>query len=106
MVGKILMPKATAVWLIDNTALTFEQIADFCGMHTLEVQALADRAAHRPRASRRLQRYRKKSYLSLLRHKSLVSMRFYRKAPALVTDTPRCKRRSIYTTHARKYAFL
>ncbi len=43
MVGKILMPKATAVWLIDNTALTFEQIADFCGMHTLEVQALADR---------------------------------------------------------------
>lgn len=45
MVGKILMPKATAVWLIDNTALTFEQIADFCGMHTLEVQALADREA-------------------------------------------------------------
>ncbi|MBD5397974.1 DUF1013 domain-containing protein [bacterium] len=43
MVGKILMPKATAVWLIDNTALTFEQIADFCGMHALEVQALADR---------------------------------------------------------------
>ena len=43
MVGKILMPKATAVWLIDNTALTFEQIADFCGMHPLEVQALADR---------------------------------------------------------------
>lgn len=43
MVGKILMPKATAVWLIDNTALTFEQIADFCGMHVLEVQALADR---------------------------------------------------------------
>ena len=43
MIGKILMPKATAVWLIDNTALTFEQIADFCGMHVLEVQALADR---------------------------------------------------------------
>jgi len=43
MVGKILMPKATATWLIDNTALTFEQIADFCGMHVLEVQALADR---------------------------------------------------------------
>ena len=43
MVGKILMPKATAVWLIDNTALTFNQIADFCGMHVLEVQALADR---------------------------------------------------------------
>lgn len=46
MVGKILMPKATAVWLIDNTALTFEQIADFCGMHTLEVQALADRESN------------------------------------------------------------
>ena len=37
-----LMPKATAVWLVENTALTFEQIAEFCGMHTLEVQAIAD----------------------------------------------------------------
>jgi uncharacterized protein len=37
-----LMPKATAVWMIDKTALTFEQIADFCGMHPLEVQAIAD----------------------------------------------------------------
>ena len=37
-----LMPKATAVWLVENTGLTFEQIADFCGMHELEVQAIAD----------------------------------------------------------------
>jgi hypothetical protein len=37
-----LMPKATAVWLIEKTALTFEQIANFCGMHPLEVQAIAD----------------------------------------------------------------
>ena len=37
-----LMPKATAVWLIDNTTLTFEQIAEFCGLHELEIQALAD----------------------------------------------------------------
>jgi len=37
-----LMPKATAVWLIDKTALTFEQIAAFCGMHPLEIQAIAD----------------------------------------------------------------
>ena len=37
-----LMPKATAVWLIENTALSFQQIADFCGMHTLEVQGIAD----------------------------------------------------------------
>lgn len=37
-----LMPKATALWLIDNTMLTFEQIAEFCGLHDLEVQALAD----------------------------------------------------------------
>jgi len=36
------MPKATAVWLVENTALTFEQIADFCGLHALEVQAIAD----------------------------------------------------------------
>ncbi|MDR2098842.1 MAG: DUF1013 domain-containing protein [Rickettsiales bacterium] len=41
--GKILMHKETAGWLIDNTSLTFAQIADFCGMHPLEVQALADR---------------------------------------------------------------
>jgi uncharacterized protein len=37
-----LMPKATAVWLVENTGLTFEQIADFCGLHQLEVQAIAD----------------------------------------------------------------
>ena len=37
-----LMPKATASWLVDNTALTFEQIAEFCNLHPLEVQALAD----------------------------------------------------------------
>lgn len=37
-----LMPHATATWLIDNTALSFEQIADFCGLHILEVQAMAD----------------------------------------------------------------
>jgi uncharacterized protein len=39
---KLLMPKATAVWFIDNTALEFEQIADFTGLHSIEVQALAD----------------------------------------------------------------
>ncbi len=39
---KPLMPKATAVWLIENTTLTFEQIADFCGLHSLEVQGIAD----------------------------------------------------------------
>jgi len=37
-----LMPKATAVWLVENTALSFEQIADFVGLHELEVQAIAD----------------------------------------------------------------
>lgn len=37
-----LMPKATAVWLIENTTLTFEQIGEFCGMHPLEVQGIAD----------------------------------------------------------------
>ncbi len=37
-----LMPKATAVWLVDNTALTFDQIADFCGLHPLEVKGIAD----------------------------------------------------------------
>jgi hypothetical protein len=37
-----LMPKATAVWLIDKTSLSFDQIADFVGMHPLEVQAIAD----------------------------------------------------------------
>ena len=37
-----LMPKATAVWLVENTALSFIQIADFCGLHELEIQAIAD----------------------------------------------------------------
>lgn len=37
-----LMPKATAVWLIENTVLTFEQIAEFCKLHLLEIQSLAD----------------------------------------------------------------
>jgi hypothetical protein len=39
---KPLMSKATAVWLVDNTTLTFKQVADFCGMHELEVQGIAD----------------------------------------------------------------
>ncbi|MDP9128081.1 MAG: DUF1013 domain-containing protein [Pseudomonadota bacterium] len=42
MAATPLMPKATAVWLIDNTKLTFEQIAEYCGLHKLEVQAIAD----------------------------------------------------------------
>ncbi|MCK6452247.1 MAG: DUF1013 domain-containing protein [Alphaproteobacteria bacterium] len=37
-----LMPKATAVWLVENTTLTFRQIAEFCGLHELEIQAIAD----------------------------------------------------------------
>jgi uncharacterized protein len=37
-----LMPHATASWLVDNTALSFEQISEFCGLHILEVQAMAD----------------------------------------------------------------
>jgi len=37
-----LMPKATAIWLVENTALTFRQIADFCGMHELEIKGIAD----------------------------------------------------------------
>jgi len=40
--NKPLMAKATAVWLVDNTTLTFRQIAEFCGMHELEVQGIAD----------------------------------------------------------------
>ena len=37
-----LMPKATAVWLVENTTLTFKQIGDYCGLHELEIQAIAD----------------------------------------------------------------
>ena len=37
-----LMPKGTAIWLVENTALTFDQIAEFCGMHKLEIQGIAD----------------------------------------------------------------
>ena len=42
MATQLLMPKATAVWLVDNTALTFEQIAHFCSLHHLEVKSIAD----------------------------------------------------------------
>ncbi|MDO5893880.1 DUF1013 domain-containing protein [Agrobacterium sp. Azo12] len=42
MAQTLLMPKATAVWLVDNTALSFEQIATFCKLHPLEVKAIAD----------------------------------------------------------------
>ncbi|KQT52153.1 MULTISPECIES: DUF1013 domain-containing protein [unclassified Aureimonas] len=42
MSQQLLMPKATAVWLVDNTSLSFEQIADFCTLHPLEVKAIAD----------------------------------------------------------------
>ena len=42
MADQILYPKATAVWLVDNTSITFEQIADFCGLHHLEVKGIAD----------------------------------------------------------------
>jgi hypothetical protein len=40
--GKPIMAKATAVWLVDNTTISFKQIADFCGLHELEVQGIAD----------------------------------------------------------------
>jgi hypothetical protein len=39
---ELLMPRATAVWLVENTTLTFVQIADFCGLHVLEIQSIAD----------------------------------------------------------------
>jgi hypothetical protein len=42
MTAAPLMPKATAVWLIENTALSFDQVATFCGLHPLEVQGIAD----------------------------------------------------------------
>jgi len=41
-VALLLMPKATAVWLVDNTSLSFEQIAEFCHLHPLEVKSIAD----------------------------------------------------------------
>lgn len=40
--SQILTPKPIALWLVDNTTLTFEQIADFCNLHRLEVQSIAD----------------------------------------------------------------
>ncbi len=42
MTQRPLMPKATAVWLVENTSLTFDQIAEFCGLHNLEVKGIAD----------------------------------------------------------------
>ena len=37
-----LMPKATAVWLVDNTTISFKHIADFCNLHDLEIKGIAD----------------------------------------------------------------
>jgi uncharacterized protein len=42
MSNTLLMPKATAIWLVDNTSLSFKQIAEFCSLHELEVHAIAD----------------------------------------------------------------
>ena len=42
MVNAPLMPMATAVWLVENTTLTFKQIADFCNLHEVEIQGIAD----------------------------------------------------------------
>src|SRR5215212_10857755 len=42
MINAPLMPKATAVWLVENTALSFDQVAEFCKLHPLEVKAIAD----------------------------------------------------------------
>ncbi len=47
MATTLLMPKATAVWLVENTALSFKQIAEFCSLHELEVQAIADDEAEK-----------------------------------------------------------
>ena len=61
-----LMPKATAVWLLDNTALSFDQVADFCKMHPLEIQATAER---RPFSQERL------FHLLALAHEGLSRLR-------------------------------
>ena len=42
MTNAPLMPMATAVWLVENTTLTFRQIADFCKLHEVEIQGIAD----------------------------------------------------------------
>ena len=42
MIDKPFMPKATAVWLVENTKISFKQIADFCDLHELEVKGIAD----------------------------------------------------------------
>src|SRR5438552_3298243 len=45
IVAQPLMPHATAAWLVENSSLTFDQIAEFCGLHILEIQAIADDTA-------------------------------------------------------------
>ena len=42
MSNKPLMPMATAVWLVENTVLSFKQIAEFCNLHEVEIQGIAD----------------------------------------------------------------
>ena len=73
-----LMPKATAVWLIENTVLTFDQIADFCGLHALEVLL---QVAARPRLPRRSGRRRGLGLLVARVNAQMISTNRYKNSP-------------------------
>lgn len=95
------MPKATAIWLIENTSLTFDQIAAFCGLHPLEVQALADGETTQgmigfdPIASAQL------THAEIQRCEADPSQRLHL-TPPITADSILGKKRSRYTPVAKR----
>ncbi len=72
-----LMPMATAVWLVENTTLTFKQIADFCNLHEVEVQGIAD--CELQVGTKVFAAYRKKNISERHRHRYEVNNRYRKK---------------------------
>lgn len=89
---RLLMPQATAVWLIDNTALDFQQIADFTGLHTIEIQALADEEVGRGIVGRDPVKNNELDPEELEKAKADISYRMKIKRPR--TDLPAVKVRA------------
>jgi len=98
--SELLMPKATAVWLVDSTALTFEQIAAFCGLHDLEVRGIADGEVavgirgHDPIANDQLTRE------EIVRCEGDKSLRLSLSTPS--TKVPQRTRRARYTPVSKR----
>jgi hypothetical protein len=101
---KPLMPLATAVWLIDNTSLTFEQIAEFCGLHNLQVQGIADGEVAKsitgvdPIVAKQLTR----EEISRCEANPKASLQLSEEAKSLIKEQKKKQKTSKYTPIARR----